>query len=110
MFMNRFLIIVLAFLPLIGACKNKALKKVDDPRLADIKLPPGFRISIFAKDVDNARSLALGAQGTVFVSNRTSDKVYALVDTDGDGEAETKYTLISGMETPNGIAFHNGSL
>ncbi len=109
-FMNRFLIIALALLPLIGACKNKALKKVEDPRLADIKLPPGFKISLYAKDVDNARSLALGENGTVFVSNRASDNVYALVDADGDGQAETKHTVVSGMKTPNGIAFHNGAL
>lgn len=110
MYMNRFLILALACLPFIGACKNKALKKVEDPRLADIKLPPGFKISLFAKDVDNARSLALGDNGTVFVGNRASESVYALVDSDGDGQAETKHTLISGMNTPNGVAFHNGAL
>lgn len=108
--MNRVLILSLALLPFLGACKNKALKKVEDPRLADIRLPAGFHISLFAKDVDNARSLALGDKGTVFVSNRASDKVYALVDADGDGQAELKHTLISGMKTPNGIAFHNGAL
>jgi len=108
--MNRLPILLLALLPLIGACKNKALKKVENPRLAEIRLPPGFEISLFAADVDNARSMALGDQGTVFVGNRASDNVYALVDKDGDGQAETKYTLISGMKTPNGIAFHKGSL
>jgi glucose/arabinose dehydrogenase len=108
--MNRLPILFLALLPFIGACKNKALKKVENPKLAEIKLPPGFEISLFAADVDNARSMALGDKGTVFVGNRASDNVYALVDMDGDGQAETKYTLISGMKTPNGIAFHDGSL
>lgn len=110
---------MLRFLPLAAivclliatsSCKNKALKKVEDPRLQDIHLPKGFSISIWAKDVENARSLALGEKGTVFVGNKDGDKVYALADRDGDGQAEEKYTLMSGRNMPNGVAFHNGAL
>jgi len=93
-----------------ASCQNKALQKTADPRLGDIRLPAGFRIDIFADSVDNARSLALGANGTVFVSTRQDDKVYALVDENNDGRADRKYTVVSGLDMPNGIAFHNGSL
>ena len=93
-----------------GSCQNKALKKTSDPKLADIKLPDGFSISIFADNVDNARSLALGANGTVFVGNRQSDKVYALVDEGNDGKADNKYTIAQGLNMPNGVAFYNGAL
>src|SRR5688500_14632760 len=48
--------------------------------LDKIKLPQGFRIEVFA-EVDNARSLALGASGTVYAGNRNGDKVYAVRDT-----------------------------
>lgn len=34
--------------------------------LSSVKLPPGFRIAVYA-DVPGARSLTLGDQGTVFV-------------------------------------------
>ena len=97
---------------LVNACepKNKALEEKDDPQLSKLKVPEGFAISFYAKDVDNARSLALGAKGTVFVGNRKGKNVYALVDADNDGVAEKKYTVASGMNTPNGVAFHNGSL
>ena len=90
--------------------KNKALEEKDDPQLSKLKAPEGFTISFFAKDVDNARSLALGDNGTVFVGNRKGKNVYALVDADKDGVAEKKYTVASGLNTPNGVAFHNGSL
>jgi len=92
-----------------GFSCNSALVKVRDPRLDKIKLPQGFSISIYAK-VDNARSMALGDKGTVFVGNRKGDKVYALIDKDKNGEAETKYVLASNLNTPNGVAFRNGSL
>jgi len=111
--MSRYLLFLLAFFTLAlpaTSCKNKALKKAPDPRLGDIKLPPGFSISIFADSVKNARSLALGDNGTVFVSSRDAGNVYALVDKDGDGVAEQRYTVASGMDDPNGIAFKNGSL
>lgn len=93
-----------------AACKNKALQKADDPRLNDIKLPAGFHISLFADTIDDARSLALGDKGTVFVGNRSGDKVYALVDENSDGIADKKYILAKGMNMPNGVAFHKGAL
>jgi glucose/arabinose dehydrogenase len=110
--MKIFLILMLPVFLLVNACepKNKALEEKDDPQLSKLKVPEGFAISFFAKDVDNARSLALGANGTVFVGNRKGKNVYALVDADNDGIAEKKYTVASGMNTPNGVAFHNGSL
>ncbi|MBL7699574.1 MAG: sorbosone dehydrogenase family protein [Chitinophagaceae bacterium] len=111
--MNRILyLLVPAILFIYASCeqKNKALEEKDDPQLARLKLPEGFKISFFARDVDNARSLALGDNGTVFVGNRKSKNVYALVDADKDGVAEKKYTIASGMKSPNGVAFHKGSL
>jgi len=93
-----------------ASCKNKALEKAEDPRLHDIRLPKGFHITVFADNVNDARSLALGANGTVFVGNRSGDKVYALVDENGDGKADKKYTIASGLNMPNGVAFHNGAL
>lgn len=90
--------------------KNQALKPKGDPRLATIKLPEGFHIDFFAENLANARSLALGEKGTVFVGSRQARKVYALVDADGDGKAERRYTIAEKMNQPNGVAFHEGAL
>ena len=72
----------------------------------DIVLPAGFAIEEYA-DVPNARSLALGADGTVFVSTRRGRSVYAVVP---DGSGTRTITLIDGLSTPNGIAFFDGDL
>jgi glucose/arabinose dehydrogenase len=77
--------------------------------LDKIRLPPGFKISVFA-EVPNARGMCWGQQGILFVGNRNEDKVYAVKDTNNDGRAETVYTIASGLNTPCGVAFHNGSL
>ena len=78
------------------------------PPIEHIKLPPGFKIELYADNVKNARSLALGDKGTVFVGTRT-DSVYALVDSNRDGKIEV-LTLAEGLNAPNGVAFRDGSL
>lgn len=78
--------------------------------LSKIRLPEGFSISLFADDVPNARSLALGEKGTVFVGTRTDGRVFAVVDADRDGTADQVHTLAEGWMLPNGVAFKDGDL
>src|SRR5690348_12998635 len=70
--------------------------------------PKGFKIEVFASGMTNARSLRVGDKGTVFVSSRLVDKIYAIT-TDKDGKREAK-PLLTGLFRPNGIALHNGTL
>ena len=74
--------------------------------IEDIELPDGFKIEEYAS-VPNARSLALGDEGTVFVSTRRGRSVYAVV---ADGEGTKTIELLDGLNSPNGIAFHEGDL
>ena len=77
--------------------------------LDKIKLPPGFTINVYA-EVDKARSMCLSPNGTLFVGNNGGNKVYAVVDENKDGVADKVYTVASGLNTPNGVAFKDGSL
>lgn len=74
-----------------------------------IKLPAGFKIEVYA-EVENARSLTMSPSGTLFIGNRNGDKVYAVKDTDGDFKADKKWTIASGLNMPNGVAFKDGDL
>jgi glucose/arabinose dehydrogenase len=80
------------------------------PRLSTIKLPPGFTISTYATGVTNAREMTLTPAGVLFVGTRGAGKVYAVVDQDKDGKADRVYTIASGLNMPNGVAFRDGSL
>ena len=80
------------------------------PPLAPFVLPSGFRAEVFAEKVENARSLALGPQGTVFVGSQYAGKVHAVVDRDGDHRAESVVMIASGLDQPNGVAMRNGAL
>jgi glucose/arabinose dehydrogenase len=79
--------------------------------LDKIRLPEGFHISIYARNVPNARSLALGSGGTVFVGTRTrGGVVYAVTDENGDYRADRVYIVAKGLNMPNGVTFRNGAL
>ena len=75
--------------------------------LAMLKLPPNFHLEVYAPGVANARSLRVDDKGNVFVSSRLLGNVYALTDKSGKREVKT---LATGLNSPNGIALHNGTL
>src|SRR5262245_37484369 len=76
----------------------------------DISLPPGFRIAVYAADVPNARQMALGPPGVVFVGSRSEGNVYAVVDRDGDQRSDQVFVLARGLNQPSGVAFRDGAL
>ena len=78
--------------------------------LDQIRLPPGFKIGVYATGVSNARSLALTPNGILFVGTRRAGKVYAVIDRDGDHRADEVVTIARHLRMPNGVAFRNGSL
>lgn len=78
--------------------------------LNQISLPPGFEISVFASDVPDARSMALGDGGTLFVGSRRDGSVRALQDTDGSGRIDRQIVIAEGLNMPNGVAFREGAL
>jgi hypothetical protein len=84
----------------LGACAQSL-------PLERLKLPPGFEIAVYAQ-VPGARSLALGKDGVVFVGTMRSGRVYALVPQAGGGAEPV--TIASGLNSPNGVAYRNGSL
>ncbi|MED5420936.1 MAG: PQQ-binding-like beta-propeller repeat protein [Pseudomonadota bacterium] len=78
------------------------------PNLADISLPPGFSIEIWADEVPNARSMALGDNGTVFVATRRDGRIFAVSPSDAGRPVVT--TLEEGLRMPNGVATREGDL
>jgi glucose/arabinose dehydrogenase len=74
------------------------------PRPEEIRLPPGFEISVYSGNVPQARSLALGARGTLFVGGKENN-VYAVPP--GGGKA---MPVAGGLQEPHGVAFRDGAL
>ncbi len=79
----------------------------EDLPIEQISLPEGFEIEVFASGLANARSLAIGDRGTVFVGTRLVGRVYAITD---EGGGRTVKTIAEGLHRPNGVAFKDGAL
>ena len=80
---------------------------VDKLPTARLKVPAGFNIEVYAAGMANARSLAEGDKGMVFVGSRLVGNVYAIANKDGKRSVKV---LASGLYRPNGVAFRNGTL
>jgi len=99
---------------LVAACRPgtsgpEALAAGKGAAVDRVTVPPGFHVTTFTSAVPGARSLTLGAKGTVFVGTQ-SGSVYAVVDQDHDGTADHVFTIAKGLDMPNGVAFRQGAL
>src|SRR2546426_1876309 len=90
--------------PFAPTLAGRAAKALPTDKL---KVPPGFKVEVGAEGIPEARALARGEKGTVFVSNRLSKNVYAVVDRGGTREVKT---ILKGLNSPNGLAFSRGAL
>ena len=72
-----------------------------------LKVPPGFKLSLWAHGLNNARVMTWGDKGTLFVSSRVAGNVYAVQDRGGQREVKV---IAKGLNLPNGIAFKDGTL
>lgn len=82
-------------------------KPVNEILVDKLKVPPGFKIELWASGMPNARSMTEAPSGTIFVGTRFPGNVYAVVTKDGKREVKT---IAKGLHRPNGVAFANGSL
>ena len=75
-----------------------------------LTVPPGFAIDVFADKVGSVRFMAIDPAGTLLVSEPSAGRVLALPDKNGDGKADSVQTVVTGLDQPHGLAFHDGAL
>jgi len=105
-----------SFAALVFAAPGLACADASE-NLSKIKLPDGFKISIYA-EVPNARAMTLTPSGTLFVGSYNADKVHAVLDTNKDYKADKVIEIIgpgnlpdgSKFDMPAGVAFRDGAL
>ncbi|MBM3401243.1 MAG: c-type cytochrome [Bacteroidetes bacterium] len=101
--------------------KNGSLKYLyGEESLAKFKLPPGYKISLFAsevefKDLENPVQLSFDNKGRLWVATmptyphwqpgdkKPDDKIIILEDTNGDGKADKQTTFLEGIHLPVGF-------
>ena len=71
-----------------------------------LKIPPGFKISIFAKDLAGSRVMRFDQFGNLWVS-RTSEGALTLLEIK-DGAVEHQGDIFTDLRKPHGLAFDPG--
>lgn len=87
------------------AAKLTATKAADVP-LNRIKLPPGFKVEVWADSVPGSRAIARGDGGKYYVGTRPLGRVYEITD---NGSTRTARVVIDKLDQPT-VAFKDGAL
>ena len=101
---------VLFLLLLLLCCLNSQAQEAETLPLKKLNLPPGFKISVYARNVTGARSMTMSPQGTLYVGSREPGLVHAIPDANHDKKGDSVIRLLSGLFQPNGVEFHDGAL
>jgi len=89
--------------PLPG--KLVATKAADVP-LDRIKLPPGFKVEVWADSIPGSRAIAAGENGKYYVGTRALGRIYEVAD---NGKERTARVVVDKLNQPT-AAYKDGSL
>ncbi|MDX3910150.1 MAG: YbhB/YbcL family Raf kinase inhibitor-like protein [Sphingobium sp.] len=78
--------------------------------VGQLKLPRGYRVSVWASDLGNTRMIAVAANGDVFVSRRSEADIIRLVDRNGDGRADGPPQVVVNRPGLHGLTIHDSTL
>jgi glucose/arabinose dehydrogenase len=96
--------------PFATSSANNGPNIIPQPPGATLTLPPYFRIKAWATNLQNPRMMLLAPNGDVFLSEPDAGLVTILRDKNEDGVADQRFTFISGLSEPFGLALHDGFL
>jgi glucose/arabinose dehydrogenase len=95
---------VAAFVAL--ACGGQPVAGQEQP----LTVPAGFKVTVFAENLNGVRYLTLGPGGAVYASRPSAGEIVRLADANHDGVADTSVTVASGLNRPFGIAFRGDTM
>ncbi len=75
-----------------------------------LRVPAGFKVSYYAKNVDGVRFMTVGPDGAVYASQPGKGRIIRLPDANHDGVADSVSVVVTGLKQPHGLAFHKGAL
>lgn len=71
-----------------------------------LKLPPGFKVEVWASGLPGARAMARGDDGKIYVGTRAIGRIYEVTD---NGGQRTVRTVVDKLNQPT-ATYRNGSL
>jgi glucose/arabinose dehydrogenase len=81
-------------------------KLIDRPANARLKVPAGFKVDVFASNVEGARAMKLAPNGDIFLTETRGGLVKVLRPSADGATAASITTFAQGLNLPFGIAFY----
>ena len=76
------------------------------PDTASLKLPPGFKIDVFTREIEGPRVMRVAPNGDIFVAEEKSGRVKVLRPSADGASVASSSTFVSGLTQPYGIQFY----
>ena len=92
--------------PFASASATNFPKLVDRPADAQLQVPPGFKVDVFARDLQGARTMRLAPNGDIFLAETSGGFVKVLRPSADGATAASVTTFAQGLNLPFGIAFY----
>jgi glucose/arabinose dehydrogenase len=80
---------------------------VSDIPLSSFKLPPGFKVEVWASGMPGIRAMARADNGRIYAGTRGIGRVYEITDS---GSARSSRIVVDKLVQPAGVAYGNGAL
>jgi glucose/arabinose dehydrogenase len=78
--------------------------------IEQLKVPRGFKVSVFALNLGQPRMMAVGDGGVIYVTRREPGDVVGMWDLDADGIAERVEPVVQNLPGAHGIAVRKGRM
>jgi glucose/arabinose dehydrogenase len=81
---------------------------VPKPAGAELKVPAGFSVSVYADRLAKPRMMLYAPNGDLFVAQSSAGSILVMRGTNKDGVPDQTTQYAAGLQNPFGMAFHDG--
>ncbi len=78
-------------------------------KAAQVDVPEGFEVGIFADGLDGPRFMQFGPDGKLYVAERGANRIISLEDKDGDGRSDAQQVFADNVSKPHSVVFQEGA-
>ena len=78
-----------------------------DVETCELKVPKGFKVKVFANNLQNPRNIKVSKNGDVFIAESRTGKIKILRDINNDGVSDIHQTFAKGFKQPFGIEINS---
>jgi glucose/arabinose dehydrogenase len=84
--------------------------KFDESLLARLQVPAGFKVEVFAKDMQHVRWIQVAPNGDLYVSRPKQGDVLLLRDANRDGKMDSQTIVAQNIRNVHGLAWRDNKL